>query len=185
MDTLEAIQLEALRAVMEEDAEYLVRRILRWYSSTYHTPLHTVEDLPLEYVLQQFFEVNIEGMTKAQRKKLALELAETKEEKLAREKAESGLSDEAFLRRIKRKEKKAAAKRKAREQEQRKRMEEEGEMDFLSPERVRKQVAKALSNSTPVVKPVVKPVEPLPDISMSFDPNLDNEDVLAPPSPKG
>jgi hypothetical protein len=144
--------------------------------------LHQVEELPLEYVLQQFFEVNIENMTKAQRKKLALELAETKEEKLAREKAESGLSDEAFLRKIKRKEKKAIAARKVKEAEQRKRMDEEGEMDFLSPERVRKQVSKALSNSTP--KPPPK-IEPLPDISMSFDPNLDNEDVLAPPSRKG
>jgi hypothetical protein len=181
MDTLEAIQLEAMRAVLEEDPEYLLRRIFRWYSTTYHTPLHQVEELPIEYVLQHFFEVNIEAMPKAQRKKLALTLAESKEEKLAREKAESGLSDDAFLRKIKRKEKKAIAARKVREQEQRKRMEEEGEMDFLSPERVRKQVAKVLSN-TP--QPLPKPVE-APDIAMSFDPNLDTEDVLAPPSRKG
>jgi hypothetical protein len=173
MDVLEAIQLEALRSVMEDDSEYLLRRIFRWYSATYHTPLHQVEDLPVEYVLQQFFEVNVENMTKAQRRKLAISLSETHDEKLAREKKESGLSDAAFLRKVKRQEKEAAKKRKAREQEQKAEIEETGKHDFLEAADIRKSVAKALSNTVP-------PKVELPDISMSFDPNLGDEDALAP-----
>jgi hypothetical protein len=41
---------------MDPDAEYNLRCIFRWYSKTFHTPLHVVPELPLMSVLQAFHE---------------------------------------------------------------------------------------------------------------------------------
>ena len=36
--------------------EYQLRRVFRAYSEKFHTPLHVVEELPIEYVLLHYFE---------------------------------------------------------------------------------------------------------------------------------
>jgi hypothetical protein len=85
VDDLHAIALAALRAVIDEDPEYRMRRIMRWYSREFHTPLHVVEELPTEDVLQAFFECQFESLSEKRRLKRAAELTETDEERAERE----------------------------------------------------------------------------------------------------
>jgi hypothetical protein len=94
VDELHAIALDAMRAVMNGDEEYQTRRILRWYSREFHTPLHVVEDLPLEDVYRQFFESNFEGLSEQKRLKRAAELTETDEERAARAVEEQHVEEE-------------------------------------------------------------------------------------------
>ncbi len=48
----------ALAAVLtpESDPEYFLRRVFRWYSREFHTPLHEVERLPIDDVFQHYYE---------------------------------------------------------------------------------------------------------------------------------
>ncbi len=68
MHLVEAIRLCSLYAVVShknkkvEDQEYALRRIFRWYSKTYHTPLHMVDQLPLMDVLTAYWEEEFEGL---------------------------------------------------------------------------------------------------------------------------
>jgi primosomal protein N' len=83
--------------VMEGGFLASYRRICRWYSQKFVTPLHEVEELPTEYILQHFFEYQFEDMGKAERKKLALEMTQTEAEAKAKAKDEEDKSDDAFL----------------------------------------------------------------------------------------
>lgn len=74
-----------------------MRRIFRWYSERFHTPLHLVEDIPLTDILQAFFEVQYEELDPEERHNLAIHLLETPEERAQRELADKS-SEEAFIR---------------------------------------------------------------------------------------
>lgn len=66
MIDLQTIQRTALYAVEKNEWEYQYRKICRWYSRTYSTPLDVVEyDLLPEYVLQHYFEETIERLKDA------------------------------------------------------------------------------------------------------------------------
>jgi hypothetical protein len=52
----------ALHSVAKGTYEYHLRHIMRWYSEKFHTPLHMVEDLPLEDILSTFFECEYEDL---------------------------------------------------------------------------------------------------------------------------
>ena len=56
MDIFEAVKLNALESVVNPDSEYYLRFMFRWYSKTFHTPLHMVPDLPLVEVLTAYYE---------------------------------------------------------------------------------------------------------------------------------
>ena len=56
MDLFEAIQQQAMLAVVESDDDAWLRRIFRFYSKHFATPLHLVPQLPLEDVLRAYFE---------------------------------------------------------------------------------------------------------------------------------
>lgn len=59
----QAVQVLALKAVEDPDDSASYREVCRWYSKTFNTPLHTVEnDLDTETVLQHFYETVIKGM---------------------------------------------------------------------------------------------------------------------------
>ncbi len=66
MDIFEAVKWAALRNVhfyrqgRDTSPEYKLRKIFRWYSTTFHTPLHEVDDLPLVDVLQAYWEQKLE-----------------------------------------------------------------------------------------------------------------------------
>jgi len=56
MNKYEALRLVALQGAYKPDAESNVRYVMRWYSKTFHTPLHEVYDLPLDDVWLAFYE---------------------------------------------------------------------------------------------------------------------------------
>lgn len=141
MDSTDALQVVSLLAVIRQDSDYLLRKIYRWYSKTFFTPLHEVEDLPLEDVLTAYFEEAYEMMPEKKRLHLARLLTETSEEKAARvaaEKAkEHAQSDDAFLDKMRleqEKEAKALAEKKRKDAEINERVQKE--LADLEPEAV-------------------------------------------------
>lgn len=43
-------------------SSYGLRRLFRWYSEKFHTPLHLVENLPVDYILQHHYEAHAEDL---------------------------------------------------------------------------------------------------------------------------
>lgn len=79
MNLIDIHQLLALKAIKLGDESYSLRVIFRWYSKTFHVPLPEVDDIPLEDVLQAYFESRYE---------------ELEEEELERAVHEATMSDE-------------------------------------------------------------------------------------------
>jgi len=85
MDLYTAIRLNALSDVLSgDDTEYILRYIFRWYSKTFATPLHLVEELPLEDVLTAYYESKYEEMKEPELDMEKASLLETEEEKASR-----------------------------------------------------------------------------------------------------
>lgn len=64
-DVILGLQKQALKSIFKQDYEYLLRKICRWYSNKFYTPLHIVEnDLPTYYILQHFYESKYEDMNR-------------------------------------------------------------------------------------------------------------------------
>lgn len=103
LDFLKALRLCALGAVKEKDPEYNLRFIFRWYSREFHTPMADVEAMPLEEVLMHFFECRYENMDDEELEQEEARLAETREERLAREEKErlDALDDDEFFQDVK------------------------------------------------------------------------------------
>lgn len=53
---LDSIRKVAMLAVKKPDDQAVLREIFREYSKMFYTPLHVVEDLPLEFVLLHYYE---------------------------------------------------------------------------------------------------------------------------------
>ena len=70
----ELAQTQALHDILNNDAEYFFRRIARWYSSTFHTPLHEVEQLPWFEILQHYYEFHYEKMNQTELYELLQEI---------------------------------------------------------------------------------------------------------------
>ena len=135
MDFIEGIRLQAVLDVLEGEFDYQYRRICRWYSTTYSTPLAEVDSLPIGWVLRAFFENGCEKMPKRELRKLALTLTETPEETKKRKSVEKSKTDDAFAKRVAKMAKKEAAeqeaKKKANEKKVKANIEAEGERDML------------------------------------------------------
>lgn len=80
MDVYSAIRISAFRAVQEEDREYALRKMMRWYSKTFYTPLPQVEEIPLEDIAQAYFEERYAEMDDRQLEQELAELKRTPEE---------------------------------------------------------------------------------------------------------
>lgn len=108
---LRAQQVLAMHRVLKPDAEYLLRRIYRYYSQHFHTPLHVVEELPLDDVLCHYYEHLYENMESGSREILREKLALTMEEllALAKSKQEDEEDDSEWLREIEEQEKRRIA----------------------------------------------------------------------------
>jgi len=66
MDRIRSLQLIALKNILiEVDEDYRWRQIARWYSKTFATPLHEVDDLPRIDVLQHYIEDKYEDIEEA------------------------------------------------------------------------------------------------------------------------
>jgi hypothetical protein len=96
MELIRAIQLRALRSVLKPDKDYLVRKMLRWYSKTYFTPLREVEELPFDEVMQAYFEERYEGMSDDDRDAERQALLTTEEQRYQQILAEEAEEAEMF-----------------------------------------------------------------------------------------
>jgi hypothetical protein len=86
MDIYEAVKINALNAVVNPDEEYYLRFIFRWYSKTFHTPLHLIPDLPVIDILTAYYEELYEKMEK---------------DDLAHEKLKSSMTPEEWAEKLK------------------------------------------------------------------------------------
>ncbi|MDE2425779.1 MAG: hypothetical protein KGO96_07715 [Elusimicrobia bacterium] len=93
MEYVESIQLCALRDVVYRKSEYLLRRIMRWYSEKFHTPLLEVENIPIEIILQHYFECIYEEQESQDRleeiKSLIKDKEEVEQQEIKKEASES------------------------------------------------------------------------------------------------
>jgi hypothetical protein len=159
MDWVEALKARCLLAVMEPDSEALLRRIFRWYSKTFATPLHLVRNLPVEDILVAYFEHSFEEMEPPQLQEHLAELTDTEEDRELKKRQQD--ADEEFYRQALEEAKKDQAKEDAKPQIQ----------------------APPAMTESRLPEPKV---EPLPDINMKFDEQaLDNfiesDPIGAPP----
>jgi len=84
MHYYEAIKAKALRSVLKPDTDYYLRRVYRWYSKTFHTPLETTFDLPVEFVLREYFEEYFENLEEEDLDFQLEEMTETDEQRKQR-----------------------------------------------------------------------------------------------------
>lgn len=93
---IETARIEAALAVRRHDGDYRLRQIFRWYSRTFHTPLHQVQDLDLMDVLQAFYEDRFGDMKDEELHDEIQDLIRTPEEDMraAREDAKTRAEDE-------------------------------------------------------------------------------------------
>ena len=84
MNPYEAIKIAALRVALKPDSEYFIRKVSRWFSTTYHTPISQVYDMPIEEVLQAFFEAKYEAMDEDQLQEELVSVIETEEQRKER-----------------------------------------------------------------------------------------------------
>lgn len=100
LELLEAVRAQALRAIMRPDAEALLRRIYRGMAEKYHIPLDRVDQLPLLWLLQHYYEGVFENMSEEDRIEAAEELAETPEERREREAREAEEEDDFIAKQL-------------------------------------------------------------------------------------
>lgn len=95
MELDQAIQLVALHAVLTKPQEYRIRKVCRWYSRTFSTPLNDVYALPLHDVFQAYWESQFEDMDAEELEDVRTELLETPEQRKARIREEERQAVEA------------------------------------------------------------------------------------------
>jgi hypothetical protein len=88
LDDIDALKIRALCGVWKPDYEATIRRIFRWYSERFHTPLHMVQELCFEEVILHYFEGHYESLSPQERHDLAVTLLETPAEYRSRKAAE-------------------------------------------------------------------------------------------------
>lgn len=96
---IDNIKKIALLSVLEPDDEAFIRYLYRWFSKSFHTPLPQVEDLPLDYILQHYYETIYEELGPDEKHNLIIYLLETPEEREKRKVSEAK-SEEDFLKEI-------------------------------------------------------------------------------------
>jgi len=64
MDPYADIRIIALNNVANKVGSYPIRKLVRWFSREFSTPIHVVEDLPIDYILLQYYESQYENMSK-------------------------------------------------------------------------------------------------------------------------
>jgi hypothetical protein len=77
LNVFKALRIIALRDVLDEPPEYHIRYVFRWFSRNFHVPLPQVAEIPLDEVLQAFYESRYEDMSDEEREAERLILIET------------------------------------------------------------------------------------------------------------
>jgi hypothetical protein len=94
------VRILALRNVRKGTIDYHIRRIFRWYSKTFNTPIAAVEELPFEDVLLAYYEDHFENLSES---RITEEVEETlltdkqRREREIEEEVSKGISDDEFL----------------------------------------------------------------------------------------
>lgn len=159
---VKAARLLALKAVLFPDENYYLRRVFRWYSRTYHTPLHIVPDLPLEDILEAYYEHVYEEVVAEDEpgkiEQAIRELIETEEERIKREMEEESqdIVTEDFLRKVM-------------AEEEIKRRKKAGSIEEID-----KTQKPALTTDSANKAPIAPDLDELPDIKIIYD---DSEDI--------
>ncbi len=101
MHAFDAIRWQALRDVYltrkekdGADPNYFFRKIFRWYSKEFSTPLHLVEELPVQDIMQAWYEQTFEDLEDQVLDELVKKSAITEEQQRAIDLRED--SDKAF-----------------------------------------------------------------------------------------
>ncbi len=87
MDYIDGIRARALLAILRPTLEANFRHIFRWYSKTFHTPLHEVDDLPIEHILLHWYECEYEALEDPEKEMLLRDLTVPKEVVIAEDDA--------------------------------------------------------------------------------------------------
>ncbi len=91
-----SLQILALDAIVRPDQEAIYRHMCRWYSKNFHVPLPDVIDLPIADVIREYYEGIYDEMDAEELSRVAAEICETDEDRVARLAAEAKkLSQEA------------------------------------------------------------------------------------------
>lgn len=93
---LDSIRIRALTSIMEPDWETFLHGVFEWYSTTYHTPLYEVMELPVDHVLYTYWRGVYKTMESDERYNEAIWLLETPAERASRVK-ENKKSEEDFM----------------------------------------------------------------------------------------
>ena len=80
MNRYRAIQTIALNDIIKGTNSSQIHHIMRWWSREFSTPLHLVEELPLDYILQHYYEDCYENMSAEKRERERESLSLTEEE---------------------------------------------------------------------------------------------------------
>jgi hypothetical protein len=56
MNQFRALQINAIMAIENETSDFFYRKVCRWFSHTYATPLMEVDNIPMQIVLQHYYE---------------------------------------------------------------------------------------------------------------------------------
>ena len=64
MDWYKSLRILSLKEVVSDDPseDYFKRKVFRWYSTNFATPLNQVYDLPEGHIMQAYYEHSFEGM---------------------------------------------------------------------------------------------------------------------------
>lgn len=84
MDNYKAIKTSSLKNVLKPNFEYHIRKLYRWYSKQFHTPLQECFDIPVEIVLMHFFEEKYEAMNEEELQEEVHSLLETEDQRKER-----------------------------------------------------------------------------------------------------
>lgn len=164
MDLHKAIRIRAYRAVTGPlTRDYMYRRIMRWYSKTFATPLSAVEELPVEDVLQIYWEETYEEMDESQRAEELATLLQTEEELREAQEEEDEFDVETWI--IAKQE---AAKERKKQAKKAKAKAEQSSGKIAEIKEPQKLI-------TPVAPPVPLWDKAPPSMSMSFDLDVDDD----------
>lgn len=169
-----ALRILALKEALSEEPsyDYFIRKVFRWYSKTFSTPLHQVADLPLFDVMQAYYEDIYSNLADEkdtpefheQLSNLSKTEAELEKDKLEKDRTEA--EDYMFAKSAENDNKKSAEKaalqkKKIAEDKIRRDREVAKEVDaILSKD--------ALGNYMEASKTNKKPAKELPEINMTF-----------------
>lgn len=95
-DLLRSLKILALTEVVAtRSSDYTLRKVMRWYSEKFHTPLHLVYDLDLEWVLQHYYESTFEDLEGADLQAAILEATKSDEALVVEEAAAAAAAAQA------------------------------------------------------------------------------------------